>query len=31
MNGKYSTGILEGLAHFLPASSDFLDPKKGHD
>jgi HAD superfamily hydrolase (TIGR01484 family) len=31
MNGNYSAGILEGLAHFLPASLDFLDPEQDHD
>ena len=30
MNGNYSAGILEGLAHFLPASLDFLDPEQEH-
>ena len=31
MNGNYSAGIIEGLAHFLPASLDFLKPEQGHD
>jgi len=30
MNGNYSAGILEGLAHFLPASLDFLDSEQEH-
>jgi sucrose-6F-phosphate phosphohydrolase len=31
MNGNYSAGILEGLAHFLPASLGFLDSEQDHD
>jgi hypothetical protein len=31
MNGNYSAGILEGVAHFLPASLDFLKQEQDHD
>ena len=31
MNGNYRAGILEGLAHFLPTSLDFLYSEQDHD
>jgi len=26
MNGNYSGGVLEGLAHFLPHTAEWLEP-----